>query len=97
MLTYKVTASTNSAQKLQPGLGGQTIHTVIGIHSPKELDDAANGDLVEDMLRDGTLLRYVAYVGTTDEYTRFPRSGFITRERPKPRRVHSDQPQNLPI
>ena len=30
------------------------------------------------MLRDGTLLRYVAYVGTPDEYTRFPRSGFIT-------------------
>ena len=32
-------------QKLRPELGGETIHTVIGIHSPKELDDAANGDL----------------------------------------------------
>ena len=65
-------------QKLKPELGGETIHTVIGVHSPKELDDAANGDLAEDMLRDGTLLQYVAYVGTPDEYTRFPTSGFIT-------------------
>ena len=65
-------------QKLRPELGGETIHTVIGVHSPKELDDAANGDLAEDMLRDGTLLQYVAYVGTPDEYTRFPTSGFIT-------------------
>ena len=65
-------------QKLRPELGGETIHTVIGVHSPKELDDAANGDLAEDMLRDGTPLQYVAYVGTPDEYTRFPTSGFIT-------------------
>ena len=65
-------------QTLQPALGGKTVHTVIGIHSPKELHDAINGDQAEDMLRGGALLRYVAYVGTPDKYTRFPKSGFIT-------------------
>ncbi len=65
-------------QALQPALGGQTIHTVIGVHSPKELQDAANGDQAEAMLRDGATLRYAAYNGTPDEYTRFPKSGFIT-------------------
>ena len=65
-------------QKLRPELGNETIHTVIGIHSPKELDDSANGDIAEGMLRNGTLLQYAAYTGTPDEYNRFPRSGFIT-------------------
>ncbi len=62
---------------LQPALGGQTIHTVIGLHSPQELEDAANGDIAEEMLRDGALLQYAAYTGTPDAYTRFPKSGFI--------------------
>ena len=65
-------------QALQPTLGGQTIHTVIGLHSPRELQDAANGDEAENMLRDGVLLRYATYMGTPDDYTRFPKSGFIT-------------------
>ena len=65
-------------QTLQPALGGQTINTVIGVHSPKELQDAANGDQAVAMLRDGALLRYAAYVGTPDDFTRFPSSGFIT-------------------
>ena len=65
-------------QVLQPALGGQTIHTVIGVHSPKELQDTPNGDQAEAMLRDGALLRYAAYVGTPEDYTRFPESGFIT-------------------
>ena len=63
---------------LQPELGGKTINTVIGIHSPQELHNAADGDQAEDLLRGGALLRYVAYVGTPDEFTRFPRTGFIT-------------------
>ena len=65
-------------QAMQPTLGGQTINTVIGVHSPKELRDAANGDQAEAMLRDGAKLRYVAYVGTPDDFTLFPKSGFIT-------------------
>ncbi len=65
-------------QILQPALGGKPINTVIGIHSSKELHDAANGDLAEDLLRDGAELRYVAYVGTPDDFTRFPTAGFIT-------------------
>ena len=65
-------------QMLQPALGGQTIHTVIGLHSPKELHDAANGDQAEEMLRNGSVLQYAAYVGTPEKYTRFPTSGFIT-------------------
>ena len=65
-------------QTLQPALGGQTIHTVIGLHSSKELQDAANGDAAEAMLRSGALLQYAAYMGTPDDYQRFPESGFIT-------------------
>ena len=64
-------------EALQPALGGQTIHTVIGVHSPKELQNAPNGDQAETMLRNGVILQYAAYVGTPDDYTRFPKSGFI--------------------
>ena len=31
----------------------------------------------EDMLRNGAPLKYAAYMGTPEEYTRFPKSGFI--------------------
>ena len=65
-------------ETLQPALGGQTIHTVIGVLTPKELQDADNGDEAEAMLRDGIMLQYAAYTVTPDNYTRFPRSGFIT-------------------
>ena len=65
-------------ETLQPELGGQTTHTVIGVLTPKELQDAANGDQAEAMLRDGVPLQYVAYIGRPDDYTRFPKSGFIT-------------------
>lgn len=65
-------------ETLQPALGGQTIHTVIGVLTPKELQDADNGDQAEAMLRDGVMLEYAAYTGTPEDYTRFPRSGFIT-------------------
>ena len=65
-------------QELQPAFGGQTIHTVIGVHSPKELQEADNGDTAETMLRDGALLQYVAHTGTPDDYVRFPKSGLIT-------------------
>ena len=65
-------------QQLQPALGGQTIHTVIGVLSPQELQDADNGDAAEAMLRNGALLQYVAYTGTPEQYDRFPKSGFIT-------------------
>ena len=64
-------------QTLKPDLGGQTIHTVIGIYSPQEFHDAPNGDEAEAMLRNGTTLQYVAYTGTVDNYTRFPKTGFI--------------------
>ncbi len=65
-------------QTLQSALGGQTIHTVVGVYSPKELQDTANGDQAEAMLRNGATLQYAAYNGKPDEYTRFPKSGFIT-------------------
>ena len=65
-------------QGLQPSLGAQTIHTVIGVHSPKDLQNAANGDDAETMLRDGATLQYAVYSGTPDDHTRFPESGFIT-------------------
>ena len=64
-------------QTLRPERGGQTIHTVIGLHTPQLLQKAANGDEAEDMLRDEVILQYVAYIGTRTEYTRFPRAGFI--------------------
>ena len=64
-------------QTLRPGLGGQTIRTVIGVHSPKALQDASNGDEAEALLRNGETLRYAVYAGASDQYTRFPRSGFV--------------------
>ena len=65
-------------QVLRPSLGGQTIYTVIGVHSPQELQDAPNGDAAETLLRDGLTLQYVAYIGTPDNYYRFPETGFIS-------------------
>ena len=65
-------------QTLRPELGGKTINTVIGVFSSNDLHYAANGDQAEDLLRDGALLQYVAYVGTPDDYTRFPNAGFIS-------------------
>ena len=65
-------------QALQPVLGGQTIHTVIGVLSPQELQDAADGDDAEAMLRSGAFLQYATYTGTPEQHDRFPKSGFIT-------------------
>lgn len=65
-------------ETLRPELGGQTINTVIGALTPKELQDAANGDHAEALLRDGIALQYAAYIGKPGDYTRFPKSGFIT-------------------
>ena len=65
-------------ETLRPELSGQTINTVIGVLTPKELQDAANGDHAEALLRDGIALQYAAYIGTRDDRTWFPKSGFIT-------------------
>ena len=65
-------------QTLEPSLGGKAISTVIGVHSSQELHDAADGDQAEDMLRAGAPLKYVAYFGTPENFTRFPNSGFVT-------------------
>ena len=65
-------------EKLQSTLGGQTINTVIGVYTPGELQNAANGDEAETMLRNGIILQYAAYIGTPDDHTRFPKSGFIS-------------------
>ena len=67
-----------AGRSIAPALGGQTIGTVIGLHSPQELRDAANGDKAEAMLREGAVLRYAVYAGTPDDYTRFPKARFIT-------------------
>ena len=65
-------------EKLESKFGGQTIHTVIGVLSPGEFEDAANGDVAEAMLRNGVTLQYAAYFGTPDDFTRFPEAGFIS-------------------
>lgn len=57
--------------------GGQTVSTVIGVHSPATLQSAANGDEAEERLRNGATLQYAVYSGNPDEYTRFPKAGFI--------------------
>ena len=64
-------------ETLRPEYGGQTIHTVIGVLTPESLQDAADGDEAEDMLRAGAILQYVAYIKTPRGHTRFPKSGFI--------------------
>lgn len=58
--------------------GGQAVSTVIGILSPAELHNAANGDEAESLLRSGVPLQYAVYTGTPANYRRFPRGGFIT-------------------
>ena len=62
---------------LRPERGGQTIHTVIGLRSPRSLQEATNGDEAEAKLRTGETLQYAAYMGTPADYTRFPKTGFI--------------------
>ena len=64
-------------QKLRPERGGQTINTVIGTYSPQSLQNADNGDIAETMLRDGEILQYVAYIGSSENHIRFPQAGFI--------------------
>ena len=65
-------------QTLKPELGGQTVATVVGIYSPNLLQNAANGDDSEALLRDGAKLWYAVYTGTLDDCRRFPETGFIT-------------------
>ena len=65
-------------QTLATERGGQTVSTVIGILSPAELHNAANGDEAESLLRIGVPLQYAAYTGTPADYRRFPVRGFIT-------------------
>ena len=65
-------------QRLTSELGGGTIRTVVGIISPADLHNAANGDDAEALLRGGITLQYAAYMGTPDSYERFPQSGFIS-------------------
>lgn len=57
--------------------GGQTVSTVIGVHSPATLQSAADGDEAEERLRNGATLQYAVYSGNPDKYTRFPKAGFI--------------------
>ena len=64
-------------QTLRPEYGGQTIHTVIGMFSPKTLQDAADGDDAEDLLRKGAILHYAAYLTSSNGHTRFPKTGFV--------------------
>ena len=65
-------------QTLTPALGGQTVSTAIGIFSPPLLQNAANGDEAESLLRNGAELQYAVYSGMPADYRRFPQRGFIT-------------------
>ena len=65
-------------QTLATEHGGQTVSTVIGIISPAELHNAANGDEAESLLRSGVPLQYAVYTGAPVDYRRFPARGFIT-------------------
>lgn len=65
-------------QALKPDLGGETIETVIGVHSPNSLHKAADSDIAEAMLRNGEILQYAVYTGTPENFTRFPSRGFIS-------------------
>ena len=64
-------------QTLTPENGGQTIRVVVGIHSPRRLRDAANGDDATELLRNGQELQYAVYTGTPEKYERFPQKGLI--------------------
>ena len=64
-------------QTLNPEYGGQTIHTVIGVLTPKALQSVQDGDEAEEMLRAGATLKYAAYMKTPIGHTRFPATGYI--------------------
>ena len=65
-------------QTLRPDLGGQQVSTVIGIHTPKELQDAPYPDQAKAMLLKGAEIQYAAYNGSAKTPSRFPQRGFIT-------------------
>ena len=54
-----------------------TVSTVIAIKATDELKGAPTGDSAHQMLEDGHVLEFAAYQGKLEEYTRFPRSGYI--------------------
>ena len=65
-------------QTLKSEHGGQVIRTVVGILSPVDLYRADHGDDAAALLRGGITLRYAAYMGTPNDYERFPQSGFVS-------------------
>ena len=63
---------------LEPKYGGKAINTVIGIHSPKALQDSPDGDEAAKLLDNGVILQYAVYTGNSPtQFDRFPKSGFI--------------------
>ena len=65
-------------QILRPEYGGQAVSTVIGVHTPANLQEAPHGDAAESLIQAGAQFRYAAYMGAPDSYRRFPNRGFIT-------------------
>ena len=54
-----------------------TVSSVIAIKATEELKVSATGDDAQKMLEAGHEIEFAVYQGKVEEYTRFPRSGYI--------------------
>ena len=54
-----------------------TVSSVMAIKATEELETSATGDDARKMLQAGHEIEYAVYQGRVEEYTRFPKSGYI--------------------
>ena len=66
-------------RELDPGRtnAAGTVSSVIAIRATDELKSAATGDDAQKMLEAGHEIEFAVYQGKVEEYTRFPKSGYI--------------------
>ena len=64
---------------LEPDASGRSgeVSVVFALRSPESLRECTHGDEAETMLQAGAELEFAVYRGNQDDYTRFPRSGFL--------------------
>lgn len=64
---------------LEPDARGQSgaVSVVFALRTPGALRECAHGDEADAMLRAGAELEFAVYRGDVDDYSRFPRSGFL--------------------
>ena len=66
-------------RRLEPDASGRSgeVSVVFALRSPESLRECTHGGEAEAMLRAGAELEFAVYRGNLDDYTRFPRGGFL--------------------